>query len=170
MTMGGNDVLFGSIVENCFLSRNAQRCGDQLDKADNLVEFQLKGDLKAAVEDIKGKLGTNQIVLFLYPNLILDVDYTLTSKGVTVEAGDRVLSWFANTNEKITEVAVETDVFLYNETPNVFDGHEVDPRKLSSNSNSWIDWFSFHPKPKGYKEWANAIIAAAPNFGFFNPP
>jgi len=170
MTMSGNDARYGNIVIDCLLFPNAKRCEEQFDEAADLIEFQIKSELKAAVEDIKNKLGTNQIVLFHYPLLVLDVGYTLTSKGVTVEVDKRVRSWSASLNEKITEVAVETDVFLYNGTANAFDGHEADPRISKKNPDGWIGELHFHPTTEGYAKWASAIEDDAPNFiSLLNP-
>lgn len=153
-TIGGNDVGFSTIVENCFLVafRSADGCRSSVDAA----QADLSGVVEATrkiLDELAAKLQPDaQIVILGYPLLATDTPYILCDYHVIcwgdyeydASAGVRQLGLEANALQ-------DTLVAAYNQQPGVpqaihvtdihdlFAGHE--PAPGDSNTYRWVDEF-----------------------------
>ena len=121
MTVGGNDVGFGNIVQNCLLpvsSLTVGSCIETLQKADRSMQ-NLSTTLPAVVRDVNARLNPSsrsnpgQVLLMSYPSLIKNHDYapslSVSALGATVTVSVRVGAWLdkiATNGENIQRFAI----------------------------------------------------------------
>ena len=159
MTVGGNDVDFASIVQQCFVIgvRDANTCEQKVNAASGGVPEMMR-NTERIFSLLEAKLGSSaQIVFVSYPLLSLNVDYTLAQcsnkvLGVctwwksypaarevrelglkaTREQQNLVNRWNSSHGLKVTFIA---------DTATAFAGHEPNPSVLDKNNYRWINEF-----------------------------
>lgn len=96
LTIGGNDIYFGEIVEHCFIGwrRTYDHCKDNLDRAEGLLKGgSAEGSVETNITKVLTEIGKRadiraRIVLLGYPYLERNEDFKL-EKSTCVKRGPR---------------------------------------------------------------------------------
>jgi lysophospholipase L1-like esterase len=170
-TIGGNDIGFGSIVQQCFVIgvRDPDDCEDRV----NAAEADLPG-LEAQLGTILTRLRTSlrsdaRVVLLSYPYLEMNADYTLRSLFNSYRVGESLhrLGDLGDTTQRAAvDSANGTEPFVHylDAVKAHFRGHEPDGRVRSRNPDRWIYEFEtrvaaewYHYNARGHEEIANLL-------------
>lgn len=187
MTMGGNDLQFNNIVMNCFALgfRHPTACENSVNNAYQLLGKSPRyedGDMKSMMLRAFSAIRKNmkpgaKIVYVSYPQILLDVNYKVLWEGFgtkTYEAGDALieLAEYAESMQKAivaeaNEKAGEEYIIFYDDTKELFNGHEPHPEADKKNPDGWLHEFmfsvdyinveSYHPNMLGHLNWARAL-------------
>lgn len=178
MTMGGNDIEFDSIVQQCFvpLNRNVGQCREQLQTSRDALAPAL-GRLQEIVAQMDEELRPDaRVALLSYPLLEQHDDYTLRSLTGSFRAGEvvRDLGRFAVQQQAGAVAAANAAagrplVTFVPQTPEVFAGHEPDARVRVTNPVRWVyevppgDTLKilleyYHPNPAGHEAIAEMLF------------
>ncbi|GAB7189437.1 hypothetical protein NUM3379_01430 [Kineococcus sp. NUM-3379] len=182
-SMGGNDIGFAEIVEQCFVlgARDVDTCESSVQTARADVATKVGDRLAAALPTIKKKMrGDAKIVLKSYPHLERDPNYTLrnlrrtTSFAVGKEV--RALGDEGNTAQRRAVDAANADpsgprVIYVPEVKPEFAGKEPDGRVCCENPDRWVAEFDdldmhmwYHYNERGHQEIAR-ILRGKSDFG-----
>jgi lysophospholipase L1-like esterase len=160
LTIGGNDVNFGDIVQQCFVIaiRDPAGCRDDINAATAGIPT-LMSNTQQIFSQLQSKLGANaKVVLVGYPLLSNTDDYTLTQcedgflgiicstpdsynagtavrnlgKQATTQQQSLVNQWNASHSLKVTYISG---------VANAFAGHEPDPSVTNKNNYRWMNEF-----------------------------
>ena len=174
LTIGGNDIGFGSIVASCLLvfSRNADACDTNLRHAERMLsDGTMRTRLTNVLTAIRARTGPKaRIVLLGYPYLEGDPTYTVPSTRPTfvpVQAGKRIraLSDAGDTlGQQLTAAMPNT---AYVSLTKAFAGHEL--FAMRPNPARWLVapftdatlgeydlWY--HPNKAGHAAYAKALF------------
>jgi hypothetical protein len=143
LTIGGNDIGFGSIVASCLLvlSRNADACDANLRRAERmLADGTVKSRLTDVLTAIRARAGAvTRIVLLGYPYLEGDATYTVPSTRPTfapVQAGKRVRA-LSDAGDAIgRQLTASLPGTVYVSTTKAFSGHEL--FAMRPNPDRWF--------------------------------
>ncbi len=166
LTIGGNDVDFGEIVTQCFVtpSRDAKGCKEAVDNANGKLPETVENTEKI-LRKISGKLEPHaEIVLVGYPLLSTDREYKLAdcyemrpgpvyapapkcTDHFEYNAGTEVRELGKAATKAQSELVQEWDknestkVTYIDSIETAFSGHEPDPAATSKNSYRWVNEF-----------------------------
>lgn len=180
LTVGGNDLGFRSIVEQCFIPgyRDPGSCRTQIQAArDGLPGYRAR--LRQILDRIGAEIGADgKIVLVSYPHLERDANYTLNSRlglpgGDSYPAGQQVRNLAIDGDAAQREVVAEYNsgrgsggeaVFVEG-TKSRFSGREPHGDINNRGEGRWIfsyldtgdlnEWY--HPNPTGHSQWAQLL-------------
>jgi lysophospholipase L1-like esterase len=180
MTIGGNDIHFGSLVRNCFVLPDAGGCRASVQTANRLlgtVQARVTGVLTA----VGRKLNSSaRLGLVSYPYLEMDDNFTLWSLHPpdTYRAGEEIRKLGRSGDEVQTAAVNAANRALGRSFADFaggvkerFAGHEPDGRVLLQNLQGWLhevaspipaEWY--HLNPMGHREYAGLMLEA-PRFG-----
>lgn len=178
LTLGGDDVDFAGIVQNCLvqISRDGQRCDQLLSHAERLLEDgTLQGRLTGVLSGIFMRANVHaDIVLVGYPSIDGDTNYQLPyGHGRTVAVSAR-LEKIGALGDRVEQQAVNrldasrhTGNIIFVTTKTLFAGHELFAQSL--NPNRWfvapmtdatiasIDTW-YHPNQTGWAQEAALLL------------
>lgn len=158
MTMGGNDLHFAGIVQDCFSPKipwisngsNAAACRNRIGEARSSLPGALT-KLETAIDDMLANRLTapgSQVVLLSYPLLATDRGYVLNDDGVTIDAAREVRSLGTDAVGQQQAMIDRLNakhpgrIRFVAGAPDAFAGHEPDPRLGISNPKRWINEFA----------------------------
>ena len=182
LTIGGNDVGFGDVVQECFLIgvREPADCRDAVSAGQAGVD-----DVGAATTEFLRRLKDRmrpdaRIVLVTYPHLERDPDFELHGGFVFRDsfAVGREVRRLGDVGEAAQRRAVEAvnaepgaRVTLLDGVKPAFAGHEPDGRICCAADDGWLHEFNtlapsewYHPNPTGHAELAS-LLAREGDFG-----
>jgi lysophospholipase L1-like esterase len=156
VTVGGNDVGFANVMQNCFVVVSSS-CATSIASGSAIAASAgFATSIRNVVAAVKAKAPNAKVIVTGYPKL-----FHLNSSGVNSKYtwADEVNAETVKLNDVIELNAVAAGaVFVDAEGP--FAGHGI------GSSTSWInDWNlfryvdSFHPNATGYVAYANALRA-----------
>lgn len=181
LTIGGNDLGFRGIVEQCFIpgERDPGSCRTHVDSARTELRTNYRSHLRQILNRIGGVIGADgKIVLVSYPHLERDPSYTLRSR-LGLPGGDRYAAGLEIRNLATEGDAVQREVVTeYNSdrggsaeavfvdnTKDRFGGHEPHGDVNNRGADRWIfsyldtgdlnEWY--HPNPTGHGQWAELV-------------
>jgi lysophospholipase L1-like esterase len=186
MTMGGNDLGFSTIVQNCYSAlKTPVLCKDAIKIANDRMD-SLKSRLINTFGELRGDKRLRpgaRIAYVSYPHLSLDVEYKIAFRysdmGVTLfediyDAGKEIRA-LELAGEKAQREAVDAAnaaapenyknyITFYDGTKALFSGHEPDPDTWRENPDRWLHEFDsftmqewYHSNALGHENWANAL-------------
>ena len=147
MTMGGNDGEFATIVKECFtVFRDPASCRKAVDYAHSQLGNVEDRLLNTFVYMREEKLRPDaKVVLVAYPYLSTDVELAISKSGDTYEVAQevRALELEADERQRAAVVAANNDageeyIVFYDDTKDLFQGHEPDPSAYSQNPDRWL--------------------------------
>ena len=149
-TIGGNDVNFSDIVQQCFALgiRDAKTCKEKVTNANTQLE-NVKTNTLTILQQIDDKLTNDaQVILVGYPRLASNREYILKDDGVEYNAGAGVRS-LSDSSMQIQSTLVQEwnnshpslKVTYIDGVIDTFDGHEPDPSVKDRNPHRWINEF-----------------------------
>jgi lysophospholipase L1-like esterase/PKD repeat protein len=180
-TMGGNDIQFDNIVQECFAVgfRDPGSCRDRVNDARTLLAGAMDG-VVAAVNQMRanGLRDDARVVYLGYPLLALDNGYSLTSwfglGNDTYAVADEVRALGRDGNaaqlallDRLNE-GHPGQVTFVDEVPATFEGHEPDGRTTARNPDRWLWEFEasfgdrfewYHPNPAGHAAYRDLLIS-----------
>ncbi len=135
VSIGGNDILFGDVVINCFLVQKASSCSNAVKKAE--------GQIPTAVSGIKTTLRTvaqhmregSRLVYMSYPMLEQHDSFAVIDRTIGKFEAGRLIREDARTfnreqRDAVAEVNAELTgdrgIIFIGDLPSVFAGHEPD--------------------------------------------
>jgi lysophospholipase L1-like esterase len=174
-TMGGNDAGFSTIVQYCFLLKDANGCKTAIDSARALLP-QIGQRLVADVTAMRahGLRDDAKIVQLGYPLLQVDNGYTLPGVLGTpgYDAGTQIRAFGRDGNAASSAIVPTVNTghpgqltFLTG-VPEKFAGHEPDAATPAGNPARWINqafegpinvWY--HPNRLGQIAYADLLLA-----------
>ena len=149
-TIGGNDVNFSDIVQQCFAlgMRDAKTCKEKVTNANTQLE-NVKTNTLTILQQIDDKLTNDaQVILVGYPRLASNREYILKDDGVEYNAGAGVRSLSDSSMQIHSPLVQEWNnshpslkVTYIDGVIDTFDGHEPDPSVKDRNPHRWINEF-----------------------------
>ena len=174
LTIGGNDIGFGSIVASCLIvfTRNADACQATLTTAERMVrDGTMKTRLTNVLTAIRAKAGpTTEVVLVGYPYLEGDATYTVpsTRKALApVQAGTRIRALSDAGDALGRAITATMPNTAYVSVTKAFAGHEL--HAMRPNPQRWfvsplvdaplsqVDLW-YHPNKAGHAAIAKALF------------
>lgn len=153
LTAGGNDVGFGTVVEDCFVFVSETDCQAAIDAGNALVASgELAARITATVAAIRARAPQAVVIVTGYPRLF---EPSVTrAHAQDVNAGTTAL------NAAIRDGAVAAGArFVDVET--AFAGHSIGSSSPWINDWSWLNVSAgFHPNASGYVAYANQVKLA----------
>jgi Mg-chelatase subunit ChlD len=188
-SIGGNDVEFSSIIENCFavVLRDVDTCRDKVDSAqEDIVEVGPR--IASFLRSLKIKMRPDaRIVLKAYPYLEKNPDYELCNLlpwpfRDCYDVGEQIRE-LGDLGDQAQRAAVDSvnaeggaQVYFLDEVKPHFAGHEPDGRVCCENEDRWVnevDGFTkmewYHYNATGHSEIAN-LLATHGDFGSGSSP
>ena len=180
---GGNDLEFGSIVDDCYIPpRDGGDCQSLLAAAVSKLDAY-ESALTQALVNIESLLGSNQakVVLVAYPHITQNIPYSccsLNNREVTSKARSLGVAFDKSQRNAVNAAntaAGRVFVHFYDETKALFNGHEPHPSAFSQNPDRWIfeydcrgvfndcettiefDEETYHLNPRGHLELGTAL-------------
>ncbi|MFE6963931.1 SGNH/GDSL hydrolase family protein [Agromyces sp. NPDC057679] len=151
LTIGGNDVGFASVMQNCFVFVSTTSCESRLATAETMVgDGTIHNRVASLVQAIRAKVGAQaKIVVAGYPQLFqLPSRYAYAAR---VNADTSAL------NDQVEAAAVANGA-TFVDVEAAFAGHGI------GSSTPWINAFSifnttaaFHPNSTGYANYATLL-------------
>jgi len=184
LSIGGNDLHFATIVEQCFAPgvRDPHDCKDAIDFAKQHLGVVQAG-IFSLLQDLKTRMRSGaKIVLVDYPYLEKNADLTLGRKilGIgTVYPVGREIRGLGDEGEQAQREAVDSAnseagarVVYIDQIKGLFAGHEPDGRVTVANPDRWINEIAdtrlthewYHYNPLGH-EAIGALLAGDDTFG-----
>ena len=175
LTIGGNDVGFGSIVTQCFLfgtGASKGGCADGITRAKGLLP-QLRTDLTTALTQVRSRMRPDAVlVLRSYPYLAPDRPL-VEQGGYDANRGVRALGKAGTAVQQDAVDAVRASApgrertYLETSATAVFAGHELGARPAAgSKAEPWFVGFGtkggrpaevYHPNPAGWAAWGDSL-------------
>ena len=146
ITIGGNDVGFSTVMEDCVIY-GTSTCVSDVNAAENTARNQLPGWLDTTYNGIRSHAPNARVVVVDYPRFYHDLWYCVglssTSRNKINEGADVL--------DGVIQAAATRHGFLFADVRPAFaNGHEI------CDSNSWlhsVDWSnitqSYHPTASG---------------------
>jgi lysophospholipase L1-like esterase len=147
ITIGGNDVGFSTVMEDCVLY-GTDTCVSEVNAAENTARTQLPGWLDTTYNGIRSHAPTAKVVVVDYPRFYHDLWYCVglssTSRNKINEGADVL--------DGVISAAASRHGFVFADVRAAFaNGHEI-----CDGSSSWlhnVDWNnlteSYHPTAAG---------------------
>lgn len=189
-TIGGNDIGFENIVQQCFVpfNRNVRQCEEQIDASNAGLPPALT-NARAILDRMKSTLRADaKVALLSYPLLELRDEYTLNRLFDSYQAGKAVrdLGKRATRDQQAMVTAANAAygrdlVTFVPQVPTRFATHEPDGRYMDTNFFRWIyetpkgDYSTillelYHPKPEGHADIASLLFDTYGAFGLAGRP
>lgn len=175
-TMGGNDIGFSDIIQECFAIgvRDAHDCRDKVESARKSLPDAMEGVREGlAAMRAHGLRDDARVVMLGYPKLALDNGYDLDNWfgfGEHYEVADEVRALGEDGNEAQATLIAEDNqthpgqVTHLGGIAELFEGHEPDGQVDNRNEDRWIHEFDtkvkmewYHPNPIGQEEYAGLL-------------
>jgi lysophospholipase L1-like esterase len=146
ITVGGNDLGFARIMEDCVLF-GTDTCVNDINAAENVARTQLPGWLDTTYDGIRSHAPAAHVVVVDYPRFYHDLWYCI---GLSSTSRSKINEG-ANVLDGVIQQAAARHGFSFADVrPPFASGHEI------CDSNSWlhsIDWDhlvqSYHPTASG---------------------
>lgn len=153
LTAGGNDVGFGTVVEDCFVLVSETDCQAAIAAGNALVASgEITARITATVNAIRARAPQAVVIVTGYPRLF---EPTVTrAHAQEVNAGTTAL------NAAIRDGAVAAGA-RFVDVEAAFAGHSIGSSSPWINDWSWLNISAgFHPNASGYVAYANQITPA----------
>jgi Mg-chelatase subunit ChlD len=188
-SIGGNDVEFSSIIENCFavVLRDVNTCREKIEDAQEEI-VQVGPRIASFLRSLKAKMRPDaRIVLKAYPYLEKDPEYELCdllpwpfTDCYAVGEEIRHLGDLGDEAQRSAVDAVNAEggaqVHFLDEVKPHFAGHEPDGRVCCENEDRWVNEFDgltrmewYHYNGTGHTEVAR-LLAGHGDFGAGSAP
>jgi lysophospholipase L1-like esterase len=148
--VGGNDVGFVSVLENCILTISDQDCVNGVNQSEAAAQSVLPGALDQTYAAIRAQAPNARVIVVGYPRL-----YTIHGNCGILGLSDTertALNGAADVLASVTQAAASRAGFEYLDARPVFDPHSI-----CSGNTEWLnslDWSkideSYHPTATGY--------------------
>ncbi|WP_446666591.1 SGNH/GDSL hydrolase family protein [Flexivirga sp. B27] len=151
ITIGGNDVGFSSIMQDCIL-KGSSTCVSEINAAKANATANLPGKLANVYSAIKSKAPNAHVVVLGYPDF-----YDLANNCTGIAQESRIaINGGIDLLDSITKTAAEKAGFSFADVRGAFDGHEICDSNRWLHSVNFLDLEkSYHPTAEGH---ANAYL------------
>ena len=155
ITVGGNDIGFTDVIQDCLLSDDAG-CSGAVDAAEARMREELPGKLATTYGDISAGAPNATVVVLGYPRLnelgSCDIPGYTEAKRQRINDAADVLS-------EVTAAAADDAGFTYSDVRTAFDGHGVcgESEWINGPSNPLQE--SFHPNTDGHAQGYLAALS-----------
>jgi len=147
ITIGGNDVNFAGVMEDCVLY-GTDTCVSEVNAAENTARTQLPGWLDTTYNGIRSHAPNAKVVVLDYPRFYHDLWYCV---GLSSTSRDKINEG-ADVLDGVIQSAASRHGFAFGDVRPAFaNGHEI-----CDGSSSWlhnVDWSdinqSYHPTAAG---------------------
>jgi lysophospholipase L1-like esterase len=146
ITVGGNDVDFSGVMEDCVIY-GTDTCVSDVNQAENEAQTQLPGELDTVYDNIRSHAPNARVVVLSYPRFYDDQWYCV---GLSSTSRDKINEG-ADVLDGVISSAASRHGFVFADVRSSFaSGHEI------CDSGSWlhsVDWDdidqSYHPTADG---------------------
>ena len=147
ITIGGNDVGFSSVMEDCVLE-GTSGCESAVASAESYAENTLPGRLDAAYADIAADAPNAHVVVLGYPEFY-DLAQSGTCVGLSYDSRSAI-DGGADELDSVIQAQAEKYGFTYVDIRPYFSGHEICDGNSYLHSLNWLDIDeSYHPTAAG---------------------
>ncbi|WP_307369348.1 SGNH/GDSL hydrolase family protein [Microbacterium sp. W4I4] len=150
LTVGGNDVGFENVMQNCFVLISASSCSTAIAVGDAMVaDGTITGRITAAVNAIRAKAPNARVIVTGYPRLFAP---TVT----------RAYAQQVNVSTTALNSAIRTGAdsagAVYVDVEAAFAGHGIGSSSPWINDWNWLSFSAgFHPNASGYAAYAAQV-------------
>jgi lysophospholipase L1-like esterase len=148
ITVGGNDVGFSTVMQNC-VTQSDSGCQASVDAAEAKMDSALPGALDSLFTAIHGKAPSAHVVVLDYPHLY-DLDAT-PCPGLSA-AKHKALNGGADKLDTTIEKATSDHGFTFSDVRDDFAGHELCTGDGWLHSVAYPIDESYHPTAKGHAD------------------
>lgn len=156
ITIGGNDVGFSSIMQDCILD-GTTTCVNEVNNAKADAKANLPGKLAGVYSAIRSKAPNAHVVVLGYPEFY---DLSKDCVGISQESRTAIDSGI-DVIDSITSTAASRAGFTYGDVRGAFSGHEI------CDSGRWLHSVNFlhleesyHPTADGHAKGYLPVFAA----------
>lgn len=148
ITVGGNDIGFPSVMQNC-VTQSDSGCQSAVDDAEAKMDGDLPGALDSAYTAIRGKAPNAKVVVLDYPHLYHISDSYCAGLSETKR---KALNGGADKLDDTVETAANAHGFTFSDVRDEFDGHEL------CTGDDWLHAVaypvdeSYHPTATGHAD------------------
>jgi lysophospholipase L1-like esterase len=147
ITIGGNDVGFASVMENCVLYSDST-CVSDIDKAEQQAQSVLPGRLNTVLSDIKSRAPNARVVVLGYP-LFYDLSKSSGCIGLSTTKRTNINQGAGLLDSLISAAASRNGDTYVNVNP-FFAGHQICDDDSYMISVDWLNLSdSYHPNSNG---------------------
>lgn len=156
ITIGGNDVGFSRIMQDCILD-GTTTCVNEVNAAKADAKANLPGKLATVYNAIKSKAPNAHVVVLGYPDFY---DLSKDCVGISQESRTAIDSGI-DLIDSITGTAATQAGFTYGDVRSSFDGHEICDSDRWLHSVNFLDIEeSYHPTAEGQANGYLPVFAA----------
>ncbi|MBR7827665.1 SGNH/GDSL hydrolase family protein [Actinospica sp. MGRD01-02] len=148
ITVGGNDVGFSTVMEDCILE-GTSACESAVSSAETEAENDLPAKLDTLYSDIKADAPNAHVVVIGYPEFY-DLAESGTCAGLSYDSRSAINGGADTLDSVISTEAAKYSDFSYVDIRSYFSGHEI------CDSSAWLHSFvltdtseSYHPTATG---------------------
>ena len=148
ITVGGNDVGFSTVMEDCILE-GTSACESAVSTAETEAENDLPAKLDTLYSDIKADAPNAHVVVIGYPEFY-DLAGSGTCAGLSYDSRSAINGGADTLDSVISTEAAKYSDFSYVDIRSYFSGHEI------CDSSAWLHSFvltdtseSYHPTATG---------------------
>ena len=154
LTVGGNDVGFAAVMQNCFVLPNGS-CESHILAGETIVaNGTLATNIAATVLAIRAKVPTAKVIVTGYP-LLFNEPNTRYTWAARVNQGTVLMN-------AAIQATAQANGAVYVDVQAAFAGHGVGSRAPWINDWSWLRTTDgFHPNATGYTAYATEIRKVA---------
>ena len=148
ITIGGNDVNFSGVMEDCVLY-STSTCVSEVTTAENTARSQLPGLLNTVYNNIRSHAPNAKVVVLGYPEFY---DLSQSSGCVGLSTQDRTaIDQGSDLIDSLIQTAVGSHAnFAYGDVRSHFAGHQICDSNSWMHSTNWLDLDeSYHPTADG---------------------
>jgi len=148
ITIGGNDVNFSGVMEDCVLY-STSTCVSEVNTAENNARNQLPGLLNTVYNNIRSHAPNAKVVVLDYPEFY---DLSQSSGCIGLSTQDRTaIDQGADVLDGVIQTAVASHSnFVFADVRSAFSGHEICDSNSWLHSTNWLDLSeSYHPTASG---------------------
>jgi lysophospholipase L1-like esterase len=159
VTVGGNNVGFSSVMEDCVLLPTSY-CVSDVNSAIAEAEADLPGDLNTMLADIAADAPNAKVVIVGYPEFY---DLANSSTCIGLSTTDRTdLNQGAAVLDSLLQAAAQQNGDVFADVRPDFAGHQICDSDSYLNSVDWFDLgVSYHPTEAGQAYAYEPTFAAA---------
>ena len=147
ITIGGNDVGFSSVMEDCVLE-GTSGCESAVAGAESTAENTLPGELDTLYSDITADAPNAHVVVLGYPEFY-DLSQSGSCVGLSYDSRSAI-DGGADVLDGVIQAAAAKYDFTYVDIRPYFSGHEICDSSAWLHSLNWLDISeSYHPTAAG---------------------
>jgi lysophospholipase L1-like esterase len=152
ISIGGNDVGFGPMVENCV----RDDCSGLTITPAQLADLETR--LRGVYSQVRQRTPNARRMVVLYPQIVPATVGTVCPVGITQVEANAIRTAWTTANNRIRDVARSEQWEVLDSMLNAFDGHSICDSEPFAHGVSTTRRESYHPNAAGHARIANRLV------------